>query len=329
MYHMKFGFRKPSLKKSFSARTSGLFTRSIKRALLPGYGKKGVGWLTNPKKSLYNRVYRSLTVGLSDVLSMNSHTCNPSMNTPSMTMNQFFISKRTEGLRQCDEVLQFTSQYILDSSLILSILNALYKIRGRTNRYLNKGSKCQDDLYQYITNEIKALRETAKRESTRYECSIVLDIIEQLRVKTEPSQIIDSIKSKYPLWQASDEKNNNSSIKYISVLKELQNNIDAKTESEKQKEMIYGLSGLVIKNIRNLEFMNSWIKILSNVEKHSARQIPLFDYLLYVLEVNSHNVKRETTKREYRLACEIIQFIKNNQTLSIDRIFELLRDRYI
>ena len=211
MYHMKFGFRKPSLKKSFSARTSGLFTRSIKRALLPGYGKKGVGWLTNPKKSLYNRVYRSLTVGLSDVLSMNSHTCNPSMNTPSMTMNQFFISKRTEGLRQCDEVLQFTSQYILDSSLSLSILNALYKIRGRTNRYLNKGSKCQDDLYQYITNEIKALRETAKRESTRYECSIVLDIIEQLRVKTEPSQIIDSIKSKYPLWQASDEKNNNSS----------------------------------------------------------------------------------------------------------------------
>ena len=50
-------FRTPSLKKSFSARTSGQLTRSIKRALIPGYGKKGMGWL-HPERKVHNEIYR-------------------------------------------------------------------------------------------------------------------------------------------------------------------------------------------------------------------------------------------------------------------------------
>lgn len=38
---MKFGMRKPSIKKSISARTTGRAKRAIKKALIPGYGKKG------------------------------------------------------------------------------------------------------------------------------------------------------------------------------------------------------------------------------------------------------------------------------------------------
>lgn len=60
---MKFGLRKPSLKKSLSARTTGRATRAVKRALIPGYGKKGMGWL-NPKRALYNRAYSRTTFGL-------------------------------------------------------------------------------------------------------------------------------------------------------------------------------------------------------------------------------------------------------------------------
>ena len=37
---MKFGIRKPSLKKSLKARTTGKLKRSVKKALIPGYGKK-------------------------------------------------------------------------------------------------------------------------------------------------------------------------------------------------------------------------------------------------------------------------------------------------
>lgn len=60
---MKFGLRTPSLKKRLSARTSGAMKRKIKRALIPGYGRKGRGWLTNPRKALYNKIYRKTTVG--------------------------------------------------------------------------------------------------------------------------------------------------------------------------------------------------------------------------------------------------------------------------
>lgn len=46
---MKFGLRTPSLKRSFSARTKGRAKRAVKKALIPGYGKKGTGWIKNPK----------------------------------------------------------------------------------------------------------------------------------------------------------------------------------------------------------------------------------------------------------------------------------------
>ena len=55
MSNMKFGVRTPSLKKSISARTTGRAKRSIKRALIPGYGKKGRGWITDPKKATYKK----------------------------------------------------------------------------------------------------------------------------------------------------------------------------------------------------------------------------------------------------------------------------------
>lgn len=41
---MKVGVRTPSVK------------RSIKKAVIPGYGKKGMGWIKNPKKAAYNTV---------------------------------------------------------------------------------------------------------------------------------------------------------------------------------------------------------------------------------------------------------------------------------
>lgn len=63
---MKFGMRTPSLKKSISARTTGQLKRAIKRALIPGYGKKGMG-LLNPKKALYNKVYKKTTFSIFDL----------------------------------------------------------------------------------------------------------------------------------------------------------------------------------------------------------------------------------------------------------------------
>ncbi|MBS9338591.1 hypothetical protein G6R29_02945 [Fructobacillus sp. M2-14] len=64
---MKFGMRTPSLKKSFSAKTTGRANRALKSALIPGYGKKGTGIYKNPKKALYNKVYNKTSFSVTDL----------------------------------------------------------------------------------------------------------------------------------------------------------------------------------------------------------------------------------------------------------------------
>ena len=60
---MKFGFRTPSLKRRVSARISP------KRIIRHSFGlkaPKGFGIFTNPKKAIYNKVYRKTTFGMGD-----------------------------------------------------------------------------------------------------------------------------------------------------------------------------------------------------------------------------------------------------------------------
>ena len=64
---MKFGMRKPSLKRSLKARTTGRAKIAVKKALIPGYGKKGMGWLKNPKKAAYNKIYKKTSFSLFDL----------------------------------------------------------------------------------------------------------------------------------------------------------------------------------------------------------------------------------------------------------------------
>jgi len=57
---VRFGFRVPSIRKRISARTS------LKRYVRNSLGLKaprGWGWLTNPRKAAYNRVYNRTTRG--------------------------------------------------------------------------------------------------------------------------------------------------------------------------------------------------------------------------------------------------------------------------
>lgn len=65
---MKYGVRKPNVKKSIKARTTGKVKRQVKKAVNPLYGKKGMGIVNDPKKAAYNAVYNRTTVGVSDIV---------------------------------------------------------------------------------------------------------------------------------------------------------------------------------------------------------------------------------------------------------------------
>ncbi len=62
---MKWGVRKPSLKKMISARTS---PARIVRHNLGLKAPRGWGWLTNPKRAAYNRIYSRTTVSLWQII---------------------------------------------------------------------------------------------------------------------------------------------------------------------------------------------------------------------------------------------------------------------
>jgi len=62
---MKFRFRVPSLTKKIAARTS------LKRYVRHSLGLKaprGMGWITNPRRALYNRIYTRTTRGCGTTL---------------------------------------------------------------------------------------------------------------------------------------------------------------------------------------------------------------------------------------------------------------------
>jgi hypothetical protein len=58
---MKFGIRVPSLRKRIAARTSW---KRAARNVTGFRAPRGYGWLTNPRKAAYNRVYNRTTVSV-------------------------------------------------------------------------------------------------------------------------------------------------------------------------------------------------------------------------------------------------------------------------
>lgn len=60
--------RKPSLKKSFKARTTGKLKKEIKGSVNPLYNKKGIDYVTEPKKAVYNKVYKKTSFSIFDLI---------------------------------------------------------------------------------------------------------------------------------------------------------------------------------------------------------------------------------------------------------------------
>lgn len=65
---MKFGVRKVNVKSRIKAKTTSQVKRAINREINPLYGKKGMGLINNPEKSIYNKVYNKTTISADDLL---------------------------------------------------------------------------------------------------------------------------------------------------------------------------------------------------------------------------------------------------------------------
>ena len=65
---MKYGIRTPNINKRISARTTGKITRTMNKAVNPLYGKKGMGFINNPSKAVYNKVYNKTTISVDNII---------------------------------------------------------------------------------------------------------------------------------------------------------------------------------------------------------------------------------------------------------------------
>ena len=65
---MKYGMRTPNINKRISARTTGKITRTVNKAVNPLYGKKGMGFINNPSKAIYNKVYNKTTKSIDNII---------------------------------------------------------------------------------------------------------------------------------------------------------------------------------------------------------------------------------------------------------------------
>lgn len=111
---MKIGMREPSLTKSLKARTTSKWKRQAKKAIIPGYGKKGVGWIKNPKKAMYNKVYHKTTFGLSDLLK------------PSKKRKKKVVTKKQQSILSSSGKKQHTPKEYKEAGLVFMVLGAIF-----------------------------------------------------------------------------------------------------------------------------------------------------------------------------------------------------------
>ena len=64
---MRIGMRKPSVKRMIKTRTTGRAKRAVKRAVIPGYGRRGMGFVKTPKGAVKGAIYRRTTFSVWDL----------------------------------------------------------------------------------------------------------------------------------------------------------------------------------------------------------------------------------------------------------------------
>lgn len=124
---MKIGVRTPSLKKSFKARTTGRINRTLKKSVNPLYGKKGMGYIKNPEKAIYNKVYHKVTVDPLKPLKNGSHNnTKRTASEPELVGYSFYRIETKEYI--CNKVM-----YIL-LAVFLGIFGAQYFYSGQKKK---------------------------------------------------------------------------------------------------------------------------------------------------------------------------------------------------
>ncbi len=134
---MKMGYRTPNFKKSIKARTTGKMKRAVKKSVNPLYGKKGMGYINDPKKAVYNKIYNKTTIDgrpSSYGNPNNKNITDQSYNEDNTISSNTFPIERKKGTFYLGLALGF---YLLFIAFMLFAINAMSKYSAARQAPLN------------------------------------------------------------------------------------------------------------------------------------------------------------------------------------------------
>lgn len=208
---MKFGIRTPNLKKSIKARTTGRIKRTVKKVANPLYGKKGMGFINNPKKAIYNKIYNKTTIGVNDIikggLKMDNNSNNIKNNISNTATN---TSKHSKGANNSEKsflkngkniaiiILSFLLVCFIvaygnsDANKVEELTNQINEL-GQKNNELN--SKVKDNEKQIINLQDANKLLVEEKEKLKEETKALETEKQELNTKVEELEKISSAKT--------------------------------------------------------------------------------------------------------------------------------------
>ncbi len=304
---MKFGFRTPSVKKSVKARTTGKIKRSVKKSVNPLYGKKGTGYITDPKKAVYNKVYNKTTFGAKDVYNaIDFDTMNNSNSYNSSSSNQTNVS--TDNKRKKVQVPIGEHDTKLSERIFESVIYiAMFIIASIIVFWLFQGLS---NTFQFIVEGLVLIATIcfASDSWTRKKTIEYKKVFED-ELTAEDRQSITDYKVKYrnkkPFYK-------NWKV-YVSVIilviSILIGNSADKSNPNKDTEPISGIESIVLEEYSKRDIniiVDSWLSKEKNVKADITRNSTIsFDelnnYIEFVIEdENIASVKSITFDDTYK-----------------------------
>ena len=123
---MKVGMRTPNLKKSLKARTTGKIKREFKKSINPLYNKKGMGWINDPEKAAYNKVYNKTTVSAKDFLEDSNSSYDSNSNADGSFIGA--IGGIFSIIGNIIMLLFYLAQVLFYGALLIGIFYVIFKI---------------------------------------------------------------------------------------------------------------------------------------------------------------------------------------------------------
>lgn len=219
---MKFGMRKPNIKKSLRARTTGKIKRSMNSTINPLYGKKGIGYIRNPQKTIKNKIYHKTTFSIMDVFNW----VKPKKSIKVKYDNkEFYITNKKEANLMAEQWIKVAqeSANITNTTKVPKVFFERYdlmiqrmELLVKTETFLSYKNKPSDNLKEILEKKEITINDFIDRYYKE-----IRNKIESLKTVNSKNNYIEKFKNELEIYI--DKMNENNICYFMQLYNKLKN----------------------------------------------------------------------------------------------------------